>query len=186
MTFPSWVFGPLMRMVDQISPPRPKLTLEIRQACLDRIIVSFVEDFSDYTFDLYIFLYVWVANQKPVPTTIKEWQVILRGNFQAIHSDHLADITNWHQRIRRQEQQHGLRIIRESRNRLDRFPSQPLQLGIAAQGWECFIVRGIREATLKVATLQLTLVDSFGRNHSVTSHAPWPCGGDVVNPEMPW
>jgi hypothetical protein len=186
MPFPSWIVAPLMKVVEVFFPPHPKLVLEIRQACLERVIVSLVEDFSDYTFDLYIFLHVWVANQKPVPTTIKEWQVVLLGSEQTIHTEHLEDISNWHQVIKRQDKQHGLPVIRESRNRLDRFPAQPLQQGIAAQGWECFIARGIREATLREATLQLTIVDSFRRNHSTASRAPWPCRGDVFNPELPW
>lgn len=186
MTFPSWVVGPLMKVVDWLFPQRPKLVLEIRQACLDRIIVSLLQDFSDYTFDLYIFLRLWVANQKLVPTTIKDWEVVLLSNQQSIGTEHLADISNWHQHIKRQEKQHGLVVIRENRNKLDRFPAQPLQMGIAAEGWECFIARGIREATLKEATLQVTIIDSFGRKRSTTSRAPWPCRGEVVNPEMPW
>jgi len=186
MFFPTWIVGPLMKVVDLIFPQRPKLALEIRQACPDRVMVSIVEDFSDYTFDLYIFMYVWVANQKPVPTTIKDWQVVLLGNQQSVLTEHLTDISGWHQLVKRQDKQHGLTVIRAARNLLDRFPSQSLQQGIAAQGWECFIARGIREATLKDATLQLTIVDSFGRNHSTTSRAPWPCRGDVMNPEKPW
>jgi hypothetical protein len=186
MTFPSWIVGPLMKVVDLMFPQRPKLALEIRQVCLDKILVSVVDDFSDYTFDLYIFLDVWVANQKQVATTVKDWKVALIENGQTIRTEQLADISNWHQHIRFQEKQHGLPVIRETRNRLDRFPAQPLQQGIAVQGWECFVARGIREAFLKNAALQLTLVDSFGRNHSITSHAPWPCRGDVFNLEMPW
>jgi hypothetical protein len=121
MTFPSWIVGPLMKVWDSFFPQRPKLVLEVRQACLDRVMVSVLEDFSDYTFDLYIFLHVWAANQKPVPTTIKGWEVVLVSMQQTIGTEHLADISNWHQHIRRQEKQHGLAVIRENRNKLDRF-----------------------------------------------------------------
>jgi hypothetical protein len=146
MTFPAWIVGPLMRVVDWVFPQRPKLALEIRQVCLDKILVSLVDDFSDYTFDLYIFLEVWVANQKQVATTVRDWKVALIGNSQTVCTERVADISNWHQHIRLQEKQHGLLVIREMRNRLDRFPAQPLQQGIAVQGWECFVARGIRRS----------------------------------------
>jgi hypothetical protein len=186
MTFPTWIVGPLMKLADWVFPKRPRLTMEIRQVCFDRILSSLTPDFSDYTFDLYLFLEVWAANQKEVPTTIKDWKLTVFGDGQKFPTEQLPDISAWHQHIKLKEEQHGFHVIRDVRNRLDKFPALPLQQGIASQGWVCFIAREMREALLKNVALELLIVDSFGRTHSVMSKGPWPCKGDVVNPQMPW
>lgn len=186
MTFPTWIVGPLMKLVDRIFPMRPRLRVEIRQVCFDRALASLTPDFSDYTFNLYLFVEVWVANQKEVLTTVKEWKLTISSNGQKVQTEQLSDISQWHQHIKVKEEQHGFHVIRDVRNRLEIFSERPLQHGIAAQGWVCFTAREVREALLRNAVLELTIVDSFGRSHSVTSRGPWPCKGDVVNPKMPF
>jgi len=184
MILPTWIVGPLMKLTDLI-PKRPKLAMEIRQVCFDRVLASLTPDFSDYTFDLYLFLEVWVVNRKETPTTIKDWKLTVFGNGQKVKTEHLPDFSKWHQHIKVKEKLHGLHVIRDIRNGLDPFPATPLQHGIAAQGWVCFIAREVREALLKNAVIKLMIVDSFDRSHSIMSRGPWPCKGEMVNPEMP-
>ena len=47
-----------------------------------------------------------------------------------------------------------------------------------------FLVRHTREAVIKKGYIILTVTDSFGHKYHVTSKGPWPCKGDMVNPEM--
>jgi hypothetical protein len=183
---PSWVFGPLMKLVDWFFPERPRVRLKIRQVCFDRVLSSLTEDFSDYTFDLYFFLDVWAVNEKRAPTTVQDWELTISGNGQEIRSERIPDISKWHQHIKVREVQHGFPVIRDIRNHLDAFAAVPLQYGLAVEGWLCFVALGIRETLLRSPTIKLTLLDSFGRRHSVRSRGPWPCRGDMVNPEMPW
>jgi len=93
------------------------------------------------------------------------------GNSSAVSMEQIADISNWQQHIKLAEKQHGLPVIRDLRHMLKRFPTQPLQHGVAAEGWECFVARGIREAFLENATLKVTIIDSCGRSHSIESFA---------------
>jgi hypothetical protein len=131
MILPTWIVGPLMKLTDLI-PKRPKLAMEIRQVCFDRVLASLTPDFSDYTFDLYLFLEVWVVNRKETPTTIKDWKLTVFGNGQKVKTEHLPDFSKWHQHIKVKEKLHGLHVIRDIRNGLDPFPATPLQHGIAA------------------------------------------------------
>jgi hypothetical protein len=66
------------------------------------------------------------------------------------------------------------------------FTAQPLQQGVPTEGWVCFLTREVREALLKNASIKLTIVDSFGHQHAVRNNGPWPCKGDIGNPDVPW
>jgi hypothetical protein len=162
--------------------------MEIRQVCLDRVLSSITPDWSDYTFDLYIFLQLWIVNKAEVPTTVKAWRLTLSGDGgrQEIPTEQFPDISKWHQHTKVKEEQHGLHVIKDVREDLVAFPLEPLRQGIAIEGWVCFKAEGVREALLKTAKLRLEIVDSFGRRHAVKTLSPWNCKGDVVNPKMPW
>lgn len=187
MHLPTWIVGPIMNLYNRLFPKRPELRIEIRQVCLDRVLASLTPDWSDYTFDLYFFLYVWIVNQQDVTTTVKEWKLTVEGDKgQTAQADQVPDISQWHQHFRVREVRHGLPMIADTYSSLAGFPTQALQRGIAAEGWVCFIAHGVRESLLNNASIELIVVDSFDRRHAAKSKGPWPCKGDVVNTEMAW
>lgn len=177
-----------MGLFNRIFPPRPKLKVEIWQVCLDRVLASLTEDWSSYTFDLYFLVYAWIVNKKQVATTVKEWKMTVISNKRKtqIQAEFVPDISEWKQHVKVMGTQHGLPVIKDIHNNLAAFPAQTLQHGIPAEGWVCFVAHGVTETLLKDAAIKLVVVDSFDRKHTAESEAPWPCKGEVVNPEMPW
>jgi hypothetical protein len=166
-----------------LRPKRPRLQFEIRQVCFDKILASVEADWSDYTIDLYLFIRVWVVNRKETQTTIKQWSLAIIGDQKA-GSEHVEDISRWHQHTKVQEQQHGMTVVRDIRKELDALPNEALRHGIPVEGWICFLIRQTREAVIKKGYIILTVTDSFGHKYRVTSKGPWPCKGDMVNPKM--
>lgn len=187
---PTWVPGFATKLFELFFPKRPHLSIEIRQVCFDVVLESLTADLSDYTFELYLFLDVWAVNTKEVPTTIKEWKLTLSGAGKTLQASHLTDISKWHQHIKFREKEHSLgflrEVIRDIRNNLDSFPAEPLHHGIAAEGWVCFLAHEVNEALKKDASIELSVVDSFGKTHRLKSHGPRPCKGDMVNPDLPF
>jgi hypothetical protein len=186
MHIPAWIAGQLMSVIDRMFPKRPRLTVEIRQVCFDTVLASLDADFKDYTIDLYWFVLAWVANTKEVTTTVKEWKLAVFGGGQEIDAERIFDFSRWHQHIKVKEERQGHYLIRDVRANLDAFPAQPLQHGIGTEGWVCFLTRAVTEQLFTNATVKLTIVDSFGKEHVARSRGPWPCKGDMVNPDMPW
>jgi len=171
-------------LVRQYLPHWPKLTIEIREVCADQILDSLTPDFSDYTVDFYVFLHLWVVNKKEVPTAVKEWNLKVVVDGQSLQAERVTDISKWHQHSKVKVEQHGFTVIKDIRDNLNDFGNQPLQHGIPAEGWICFVLPGTKGTLLQSATLHLTLIDSFGRKHSLKSLGPWNCKGSMVNPEM--
>jgi hypothetical protein len=185
MHMPTWIVGPVMRVADLFFPKRPKLKIEVRQLCDDKIMASLEQDWG-YSVHLYIFLQIWVVNLKETPTTIKESKLTVFTDGKSIQSEPVRDISKWHQHLKLEGQQHGLKVIRDEREKLDPLDEEPLQHGIPLEGWLCFLVQNTRDSLLDKAKIQLILVDSFGRRHFHESHSPWPCKGAIVNPEAPF
>ncbi len=183
---PTWIPGVVARLIDRFWPKRPKLTVEIRQVCFDKILASLEADWSDYRIDLYVFLYVWAVNTEQVPTTVKQWKLAVLANGQQIEGERVEDISRWHQHSKVNAVQHGFQVVQDIREPANPFPAQPLNHGIPSEGWVCFIVRKAKESLMENATITLTATDSFGRNYSMNSQAPWTCKGDMVNPQMPY
>ncbi len=180
---PTWIPGVVARLIDRLWPRHPHLTIEIRQVCFDKILASLEADWSDYQIDLYLFLYVWAVNTEPVPTTIKEWKLSVLADDQNIEGERVEDISKWHQHSKANAVQHGFGSYETLGTPATPFPLQPLQQGIPSEGWVCFLIRKTKESLMKTATVTLRATDSFGRKHSVSSRAPWPCKGDMVNPQ---
>jgi hypothetical protein len=184
---PAWIWSVAGKVADwflHLKPKRPRLEAEIRQVCFDKILASLDVGWGDYTIDLYIFLRVWVVNQREIPTTVKQWKLTVVGEGKSTDAELIEDISRWHQHMKVREQLHGMDIIRDIRDRLVEFPAQPLQHGIPVEGWICFLVRNTRESLIEKGYITLTVVDSFGHKYRVTSKGPWPCKGDIVNPQM--
>ncbi len=163
-----------------------QVTVEIRDVCEDKLLASLEPDFSGYKVDLYIFLRVWVVNKKEVPTVPKEWTLTVVAGKQKLKAERVLDISKWHQHSKLEKQQHGFAVIEDIRENLTAFGNQPLQHGIPAEGWLCFLVRGTNDSLLQGATLRLTLIDSFDRKRSLKKKEPWHCKGDMVKPEKRW
>ncbi len=178
---PPWIPAVVARLIGRLRPNRPKLTVEIRQVCFDKILASLEPDWSDYRIDLYLFLYVWAVNTQQVPTTVKQWKLAVLADGQKIEGERVEDISKWHQHSTVNSVQHGFQVedIREPANP---FPARPLHHGILSEGWVCFIVRKTKESLMENATITLTATDSFGCNYPVEGHAPWTCKGNMVNP----
>ena len=174
----------LSKQVSQYLPHFSKLTLEIHEVCEDKTLASITPDLSGYTVDLYIFLRVWIVNKENVPTVPKEWTLKVVAGKQKLQADRVPDISNWHQHSKVQGQHQGFAVIEDIRENLTALGSQPLQHGIPAEGWLCFVVRGTNDSLLQGATLRLTLTDSFGRKQHVKRKEPWHCKGNMVNPKM--
>jgi hypothetical protein len=183
---PTWIPGVVARLIERFWPKRPNLTVEIRQVCFDKILASLEVDWSEYGIDLYVFLYVWAVNTEEVPTTIKEWKLSVLADKQKTEAERVEDISKWHQHSKANAVQHGFRVVQDIREPVTLFALQPLRHGIPSEGWVCFIIRKTKESLMENATVQLTATDSFGREHSVSSRAPWTCKGDMVNPQMPF
>lgn len=182
---PTWIFNPIMRLTEVFFPKRPKLRVEVRQLCEDKILASLDQDWG-YSVDLYLFFHVWVVNLKEVPTAIKEWKLTLLADGKTIQAEHVSDISKWQQHTKLQEQQHGVKVIRDIHEKLDAIGDEVLQLGIPVHGWLCFLAQNTKDSLLRDATVELVLVDSFGHNHRYVSRGPWACKGNIVNPEMPF
>jgi hypothetical protein len=183
---PTWIPGVVARLIDRFLPKRPSLIVEIRQLCFAKILASLEADWSDYQIDLYLFLYVWAINAEQVPTTIKEWKLSALANEQKIEGERVQDISKWHQHSKVTAVQHGFQVVHDVREPAAPFPLQPLQQGIPSEGWVCFIIRKTKESLMESATVTLIATDSFGREHSVSSRAPWTCKGHMVNPQIPF
>lgn len=183
---PAWIPGTATKLVELLFPKRPRLTLEIRQVCFDKNLASLEADFSDYKIDLYIFLHVWAVNTKEVPTTVKEWKLSVLADDGKAEGERVEDISKWQQHSKEQNVVHGFPVVRDIRQQVVPFPPDPLEHGIPFEGWVCFLIRKTKESLMNTASLTLTATDSFGRKHSLRSHAPWTCEGDIVNPEMPF
>ncbi|HXM97179.1 MAG TPA: hypothetical protein VN982_01755 [Candidatus Dormibacteraeota bacterium] len=163
-----------------------QITIEIREVCEDKILASLEPDFSRYKVDLYVFLRVWVVNKREVPTVPKEWTLTVVAGKQKLKAERVLDISKWHQHSKLEKQQQGFTFIEDIRENLTAFGNQPLQHGIPAEGWLCFLVRGTNDNLLQGATLRLTLIDSFGHKHHLKRKEPWNCKGNMVNPERLW
>ncbi len=185
---PTWIPGVVTRLVERFWPKRPKLSIEIRQVCFDRILASLEVDWTDYQIDLYLFLYVWVVNTEEVPTTVKAWNLSVGLDEQnvEIEGEQITDFSKWHQHSKVKAVQHGLQVVQDIRETVPPFPVRPLQLGIPSEGWVCFVIRKTKESIMEHSTVTLTTTDSFERNYSANSRAPWTCKGDMVNPDMPF
>ena len=160
------------------------LTVEIREVCEDKILASLQID--KFTVDLYIFLHVWVVNKKEVPTVPKEWALTVMAGKQKLQTEREPDISKWHQHSKVEKQRQDFTFIEDIRENLHAFGNQPLHHGIPAEGWLCFVVRDVKDSLLQGAILRLTLIDSFGRKHIHKKKEPWPCKGNMVNPERLW
>jgi hypothetical protein len=140
---PTWIPGVLARLIDRFWPKRPKLTIEIRQVCFDKILASLEADWSDYRVDLYLFLYVWAVNTEEVPTAIKEWNLTVLANNRPILAELVEDISRWHQHIKVYAMQQSFRVVKDIRETLNSFPARPFQHGIPSDGWVCFMGEGV-------------------------------------------
>lgn len=172
------------RLIDRLWPRRPRLRIEIRQVCFDTILESLEADWSDYRVDLYLFLYLWAVNTEEVPTTVKEWRLMVLANSQTIRAEPAEDFSDCHQHIKVHAKQQGFDVVKDIRKPLNPFPKQPLQQGIPLEGWVCFIVRATKQSLMHNASLTLMGIDSFDGQHSVKSRAPWPCRGDIISPKL--
>ena len=178
------------------TPALPKLNIEIREVCFDQVLESLSPDWSDYTFEIYVFVFLWVVNTTTVPTTVKKWELTLSGDGKTRAAAEVSDFSKWFQHIKRKVREPYVGsegyviasegyVIAEERKTLTVLPAQPFQHGIPCQGWVCFKVYGITHAMLKDTQIQLCIADSFGQEHRTESPAPLACRGSMVNPELP-
>lgn len=161
-----------------------QVTVEIREVCEDMLLASL--EAEKYTVHLYIFLRVWVVNKKEVPTVPKEWTLAVVSGKQKLKAEPVPDFSKWHQHSKIATQRQGFHFVEDIREPARDFGKQPLQQGIPAEGWVCFVVRDTDDSLLQGATLRLTLIDSLGRKHPVKKTEPWHCKGNMVNPEQLW
>jgi hypothetical protein len=190
MHVPTWAPGFVTRLFELFFPKRPHLTVEIRQVCFDDVLESVTEDWSGYTIELYLFLDLWVVNTKEVPTTIKDWKLTLHGDGKSSQASYVEDISKWRQHIKLKKKETSLGferyVIQDIHNNLTQFPAQPLTHGIPSEAWVCFVASGVTEAVKKDASVELFVVDSFDKTHKFESHGPWPCKGNMYNPDIPF
>jgi hypothetical protein len=133
-----------------------------------------------------MFFQVWVVNKNETPTTVKTWSLAVEMDGNKTQAEYVPDISKWHHLTKVHETHQGLSVVRDVREKLIPFSTQPLHHGIPLEGWVCFLVRGVKESSIQAATVYLTLVDSFGKSHRVKRSGPWPSESQAVNPDMPW
>jgi hypothetical protein len=169
-------------------PGLPKLKAEIREVCFDDFLDSLTADLADFTVERYIFVYVWVVNTENVATAVKDWKLTYLKGDKTLTASEVRDFSKWHQHVEWKERGSGFitHSIKEARNSLTPFPSQPLQRGIPSEGWVCFKATGVSGMGRDDGSIQLCIVDSFGQDYRIESPAPFACKGNMVNPEHPW
>jgi hypothetical protein len=167
-------------------PDRPKITIEIREVSLDQKLASLDADFAGFTIDAYLFFDVWVVNKNTTPTTAKLWKLKVVIDGRKSEAEFVGDISKWHHLRKKTEYEHGHTVVRDVRTKMTPFGIDPLQQGLPVNGWVCFLIRGVRPASIQAATVELIMVDSFDRTHRAQAKGPWPSENQTVNPDMPW
>lgn len=165
---------------------RARLQIEIRQLCQNQTLDSITADLSDFTVDIYVFLYVWAVNKSSVKVTAKSWNLEFVGKGERVTGKHVPRITPFYQHVKWNEEQHGMRVEKSERRTLVAFRDAPLEPGVPLEGWICFNISGAKHTFVDKAEVKLTLIDSLGKRHRVKQHGPWRCDGDIVNPDKPF
>ena len=168
----------------QVEPVRPKLSIEIAQVCFCAGEDFVGQNLSDFRVDRYIFVHVWMVNTESVTTSLKQLSLRYSNAGETVPAVSVSDFSKWFQRINSEEPGRGFetRLVQTEHRTLTPFPLEPLQQGIPLKGWVCFKASGVMgRADDEAGSIELCVVDSFGKEHRVKSPAPFACKGTMVD-----
>ena len=177
-------------LIQRLTSKRSRLNMEIREVCFDDVLETVTEDLADFTVERYVFVRVWIVNKESVATAVKEWALTYSKDGKTAAASEVTDFSDWHQHVKWKAQQQGVtpvtHVIKEARNALTPFPSQPLLQGIPSEGWVCFKATGVSGMASDDGRIRLCVVDSFDKKYRKKSPAPLACKGIMTNPDLPW